>query len=120
MEALQGGLAGVAGGGGEDEDGFIHALDGFGGGEQLGQHAQRHILKGRGGAPEQLQHVVRPHGNGGGQLFRLEFSGVGPLHQRLHIGDIREQGAQNGGFHSLGGKSQAIAPVKFRQGFGHV
>ena len=62
LETLQGGLAGVAGGGGENADFLGDALFLLRGGEQLGQHTQRHILKGRGGAPEELQHLKISNG----------------------------------------------------------
>ena len=52
VEALQGGLAGVAGGGGEDENVFLNTLDLLRGGEQLGEHGKGHVLKGGGGATE--------------------------------------------------------------------
>ena len=56
-EALQRGLAGVAGGGHEDEHLLVHAGLFHGAGHQAGQHLQRHVLKGVGGAVPQLQHV---------------------------------------------------------------
>ncbi len=120
MEALQGGLAGIAGGGGEDQDVLILALGGLGGGEQLGQHGKGHVLESRGGAPEQLQHMEITHGNGGGQVLGLELSGVGIVHQSLHIGDVRQQGGQNGGSHILGRALQAALPVQFGERFGHI
>ena len=119
-EAFQSGLAGVAGGGGENQDVLFLTLDGLGGGEQLGQHGKRHVLKGGGGPPEQLQHGETAHWHGGSQVFRLEFSGVGPAHQLRHIGDIRQQSGENLGGHLDGAALQAFLPIKGRQTFGHI
>ena len=94
-EALQSGLAGVAGGGGEDQDILFQPLDGLRGGEQLGQHGKRHVLKSGCRPPEQLQHGVTAYGNGGGQIFRFKFSLIGAANQRIHIGNIRQQGGKN-------------------------
>ena len=57
LEALQSGLAGVAGGGHQDADGLVLVGLHQGGGEQVGQDLQGHILKGGGGAVPQLQAV---------------------------------------------------------------
>ena len=120
LKAHQGGLSGVAGGGGENTDFLGDALFLLRGGEQLGQHTQRHILKGRGGAPEELQYLKISNGNRRCQVLGLEFTGVGPFYESIHIGNIRQQGRENGGRHLLGGKSQAVLPIKCRNGPRHI
>ena len=120
VEALQGGFAGVAGGSGEDADLLLYPQSIPGGGEQLGQHGQRHVLECGGGATEQLQYLERPCRDGGGQVLGFKFSGIGPVHQLGHIGDIRQQGGEDGGGHVQGGAGQAAAPVEIGQSLGHV
>ena len=120
VEALQSGLAGVAGGGGEDENVLLHPLLHLGGGEQLGQHGKSHILKSGGGATEQLQQGEIAHLHRGGQILRLKFAGVGPADQLFHPGDIRQQSGENGGGHLQTGALQTGLPVECRQAFGHI
>ena len=120
VEALHGRLAGVAGGGGEDQDILFHPLDGFGGGEQLGQHGKRHVLKGGRRPPEQLQHGVAAYGNGGGQVFRFKFPLIGAANQRIHIGNIRQQGGKNFRGHFRRAALQAGQPVKRGNLLGHI
>ena len=57
FKALQGGLAGVPGGGHQDAHGLFLLVLHQGGGEQVGQQLQGHVLKGGGGAVPQLQAV---------------------------------------------------------------
>ena len=92
MEALQSGLAGIAGGGGENENILFHTLYILGGGEQLRKHGQGHILKGRGGPTEQFQHLEGTDGYGGSQVFCFKFAGIGPVYQGFHIRNVRQQG----------------------------
>ena len=120
LEAFQRGLAGVTGGSGEDHDVLLHSLDGLGGGEQLGQHGKCHILKSGSRAPEQFQHAEIAYRNGGGQVFGLEFSSVGLLHQLRHIGDIRQQSGEDHGGHIHGRTLQTGLPVECGQGSGHI
>ena len=54
-EALQGGLAGVAGGGHQDADAPLLPGLAEAGGQQMGQHLQSHVLERAGGAVPQLQ-----------------------------------------------------------------
>ena len=119
-EAHQGGLAGVAGGGGEDQDILLHALGRLCRGEQLGEHGKGHILEGGGGATEQLQHAEIADLHGGGQILGLEFPGVGSGNQSTHIGNFRQQGGENVCGHFLAGAVQTGLPVKFGERFGHI
>ena len=119
-EAFQRRLAGVAGGGGEDENVLPDAFDFFSGGEHLGEHAQRHILKGGGGAPEQLQHGKIAHGHRGGQVVGLEFTHIGPPGQGVHIGDSGKQGSKQGRGHGNGILLQAGPPVESGKGLRQV
>ena len=119
-EALQSGLAGVAGGGGEDQDILFHPLDGLRGGEQLGQHGKRHVLKSGCRPPEQLQHGVTAYGNGGGQIFGFKFPLIGAANQRIHIGNIRQQGGKNFRGHFRRAAPQASLPVKRGNALGHI
>ena len=120
LEAYQSRLAGITGGGGEDADLLLDALFLLGGGEKLGQHAQSHILKGGGGAPEELADRHIPHGHRGGQVFGLEFAGVGILDQFAHIRNVRQQGREDHFGHALAALLQALMPVKGRNGFRHI
>ena len=120
VEALQGGLAGIAGGGGEDQDVLVLTLGGLGGGEQLGQHGKGHVLKCGGGAPEQLQDAEIAHGDGGGQVVGLKFAGIGIFDQGIHIGNIGQQGGQDHSGHVHGRALKAGFPVEGRDGLGHI
>ena len=109
VEALQGGLARVAGGGGQN-----HGLPGQSllpppRGDQPGQQGEGHVLEGGGGAPEKLQHIVLPHGHQGGQLRGLKLSRVGLPHQLAHPGKARQQIAQDL-FRPLQGRAGEAGP----------
>ena len=119
-EALQRSLARVAGGSGEDQNFIRHTLLLPGGGDQLGQHGQRHVLKGRGGAPEQLQHKIMARHTNGSQILRLKFVGIGPVHQLLHIPEIRQQELQHPGCHLQRGQEEDILPGETLQRPGDV
>ena len=119
-EALQSGLARVAGGSGENQDFLFLSAYVTGGGEQLGQHGQRHVLKRGGRPPEQLQHRKIAHGNRGSQIVRFKFSRISPAHQLGQIGNIRQQSAENGRCHGKGIPLQAFFPVKGRNFLGHI
>ena len=92
-EALHRGLAGVAGGRGEDQDLIVHAALLLCRRHQVRQHRERHILEGARGAAEQLEHRVLTDRNGGGQVLGLEFAGVGGMDKLLHL-RVREVGQQ--------------------------
>ena len=113
-KALHGGLAGVAAGGGQDQDLVVHAALFPGGGHQPGQHTQRHILEGAGGAAEQLQHRIIAHRNGGGQLRRLELAVVGGADKGVHLlfGKRGQQRRQNFAGHGQGIHLQCRLPVQ--------
>ena len=117
-EALHGGLAGVAAGGGQDQDLVVHAALFPGGGHQPGQHTQRHILEGAGGAAEQLQHRIIAHRNGGGQLRRLEFAVVGGADKGVHLlfGKRGQQRRQDLTGHGQGIHLQYRLPVQLDTG----
>ena len=119
-EAHQGGLAGIAGGGGENHDVLRYPLFPLGSGEQLGQHGKRHILKCRGGAPEQLQHGAVSHGNAGGQILGFKFTGVGVGNQLGHIGDVRQQRREDGAGDFLAASREQLLPVQRRNLLGHI
>ena len=91
--ARQRGLAGVAGGRGEDQDLIVHAALLLCRRHQVRQHRERHILEGARGAAEQLEHRVLTDRNGGGQVLGLEFAGVGGMDKLLHL-RVREVGQQ--------------------------
>ena len=112
LEALQSGLAGIAGGGGEDQNILLHTLGRLGSGHQLRQHRKSHILKGRGGTPEQLQHRKITHGNSGGQLLGLKLAGVGSFHQFAHVGNIRQECRKNLMGHFCGSGCHTFLPIK--------
>ena len=119
-EALQGCLARVAGGGGEDEHLILDTLHVPGPADELGQQAQRHVLKGAGGTPEQLQHIAVAHGHQGGQILRLELPGIAPAHQGGHILIIRQQGREDPGGHGEGILPDQRLPVQHGDGLGHI
>ena len=88
LEALQGGLAGVAGGGHQDADRLLLLVLSQGGREEMGQHLESHVLEGAGGAVPELQAVglvvQLPDGR---HLFDVEFVGtVGPLGKAGELG----------------------------------
>ncbi len=112
VKALQGGLAGVAGGGGEDDDLVLHPLLFPGGGNELGQHGQGHVLEGGGGPVEQLQGIVLPHLFKRGQLLGGKFALVGPADQGIHALKARQQMPQDYFRHAQGRQIQAGLPVK--------
>ena len=92
-ETLHRGLAGVAGGRGEDQNFIVHAALLLCRRHQVRQHRERHILEGARGAAEQLEHRVLTDRNGGGQVLGLEFAGVGGMDKLLHL-RVREVGQQ--------------------------
>ena len=120
VEALQGCLARVTGGGGENEHFIPDILQGTGLTDELGQQAQGHILKGTGGAPEQLQHIAVAHLYQRGQLLCLKFPGVAPADQTVHIRVVRQQGREDAGGEGEGVRLQERLPVKNGDGFGHI
>ena len=113
-EALHGGLARVATGGGKNHDLILHTALLAGAAHELGQHAEGHILKSGGRAAEQLQHGVLSHLHGGGQLLRFKLAVIGVVEHRLHLlaGEVGQQRRQ---YLAGGGQGVAIqycAPVK--------
>ena len=92
----------------------------FRGGEQLGQHGKRHVLKSGCRPPEQLQHGITTYGNGGGQIFGFKFPLIGAANQRIHIGNIRQQGGKNFRGHFRRAAPQASLPVKRGNALGHI
>ena len=93
MEALQRGLAGVAGGGGEDDDIVGHAELAAGLRDKLRQHGQRHVLKGACRPVEKLQHVNIAAGNERRQPVVFKLAEIGPAHERAHIPKLRKEEA---------------------------
>ena len=113
-EALERRLAGVAAGGGEDEDIvpvaelFRRAL------HQVGKQAQRHVLEGRRGAVEELKKQIVPGSSQRGDALIGEFARVGRGHQRLCLCLVKV--GQEGGEDLRGQRRiiqrQEAAPVK--------
>ena len=95
MEALQSGLAGIAGGGGEDDGLVFHAGESARGGHKLGQHAERHVLKGGGGPVEELQHIVIAHRHQRRELRTGKTALIGAVYQRPHIAEAGQQAGEN-------------------------
>ena len=122
LKARHGGLSRVAAGGGQDQDLVLYAALFAGGGHQPGQHAECRILEGAGGAAEQLQHRVVAQGDGGGQVGRLKFIGIGRPDKAVHLlfGKGRQQRRQDLPRHGQGVQRQKRLPVQLdlRQG-GH-
>ena len=77
--------AGVAAGGGEDQDAVAAALLLHGAAHQLRQHRQRHVLERRRGAVEQLQHVLVPHLLQRGDLLYVKLVRIGALHAAVDL-----------------------------------
>ena len=102
LEARQGRLARVPGGGHQDQ-GLLPRLGLFqGGGEEVGQNLQGHVLKGAGGAVPQLQQILLlPVVRQGGEPYRLPASeflrAVGVLHAGgdLLRREVREKTAED-------------------------
>ena len=116
VETLQRRLAGVAGGGGEDDHIALHALGLGRRADQVGQHRQRHVLE-RGGRPVvQLQHVLVRHRRQGRQVGGGEFVLVAGPHQRGHIVKIRQQGVEDVRRHVQCGLFQGGPPVEVQPG----
>ncbi len=61
VEALERGLAGVAGGGGQDDDLIVDAADRLGRGNQARQQAQRDVLERARRAAEELEDIAVAH-----------------------------------------------------------
>ena len=116
VEALQRGLAGVAGGGGEDDHVAGHALGLGGGADEAGQHRQGHILEGGGGTVVQLQHIAAAHGHQRGQVHGGELAGIAPTDNVIHIGEVRQQCGQDLRGHVHGVQLQSALPVKVQLG----
>ena len=95
MKALQGGLAGIAGGSGEDHDLVAQAGLLPAGGDQLGQHGQRHVFERGGGTVEQLQHMILTHLDQRRQIIGVEFPGVCLFDQTPHVPVTGEQMAED-------------------------
>ena len=72
--------AGIAAGGGEDEDFLLPAQLFHGAAHQLGQHGERHILECGGGAVEELQHVFAVYILHGGDFRCFKFICIGALY----------------------------------------
>ena len=119
-EACQCGLAGVTGGGGEDQNILLLSFDGLGFGQKLGQHTQSHILKCGGGAPEQLQHGKLAGIHRGGQLIGFKFAGIGFGYQSFHLRNIRQKRPNDPGGHGHGVALQAGLCIKGGQGSGDI
>ena len=119
VKALQSCLAGIAGGGGEDEHFVLHAQNVPRLADEQGQQAQRHVLEGAGGAAEQLQHIAPAHGHHRGQLLRFKFPRIAPMHQSVHVRIVRQQRREDAGGHGEGVLLQERLPVHGGDGFGH-
>ena len=116
VEALQRGLAGVAGGGGEDDHVALHA---FGLGrcaDEAGQHRQGHILKGGGGAVVQLQHILISHRHQRCQVGGGELAVIAAADDILHIGEVRQQRRENFRGHGQRIQPQRALPVEVQLG----
>ena len=116
MEALQRGLAGVAGGGGEDDHIALHALGLSGGADEPRQHRQGYVLKGGGGAVVQLQHIFVAHGHQRRQVGGGEFTGVALADDVLYIGEVRQQRGEDLRGHGQGVQPQSALPVEVQTG----
>ena len=95
METLQGGLAGVAGGGGEDDGLVLHAGETPCGSHELRQHAERHILEGGGWPVEELQHIIFADRYQGRECLAGKPALIGAVHQRTHIAETGQQPGEN-------------------------
>ena len=112
VEALHGRLAGVAGGGRQDDHVALHALGLGRRYDEAGQDAEGHILEGGGGAMVQLQHVFIRHGGQGRQVGRGELAGVAVADQPVHVLKVRQQGVEDIRRHGEGVLFQGSAPVE--------
>ena len=116
VEALQCGLAGIAGGGGEDDHVALHALGPGGGADKAGQHRQGHVLEGGGGAVVQLQHIFITHGHQRCQVGGGELAGVAFADEILHVGEVRQQRGEDLRGHGQGVQPQRALPVEVQPG----
>ena len=120
LEPLQGGLAGVPGGGHQDAHGFVLLILDQRGREQMGQDLQGHILEGRSGAMPQLQAIgilrqgfQRRH-PGIVKLFP-RVAGLGKGRQLL-LGEILQKQLH----HRHGPLAVGLAPQVLQQGGGEL
>ena len=95
VKTLQGGFAGVAGGGGEDDGLVLHAGFFPCGGHELRQHAERHVLEGGGGAMKELQHIVVAYRYQGRKFLAGKPALIGAVHQRTHIAETGQEPGEN-------------------------
>ena len=112
VEALQRGLAGVAGGSGENDHIALHALSLGRRADESGQHRQSHILEGGGGAVVQLQYIFIRHRCQGRQVRGGELAGVAVADQPVHVLKVRQQGVEDIRRHGEGVLFQGSAPVE--------
>ena len=116
VEALQRGLAGVAGGSGENDHIARHALSLGRRADESGQHRQSHILEGGGGAVVQLQHIFIAHRHQRRQVGGGELAVVAAADDVLHVGEVRQQRRENFCGHGQGIQPQRALPVKVQLG----
>ena len=96
-ETLQRGFAGVAAGGGEDENIPLVAAFAGGGGHQVRQQAERYVLEGGRGAVEKLKKQLAPgvtqrRNQRCGELFEVGGARQG---ERLLSGKVRHEGGEH-------------------------
>ena len=99
VKALQSRLAGVSGGGSEDEHFVRNALHAPGLADEQGQQAQGHVFKCAGGTTEQLQHIAIPHLDQRGQFLRFKLARIATADKGIHIRIVRQQGREDPGGH---------------------
>ena len=116
VEALERGLAGVAGGGGQDDDLIVDAADRLGRGNQARQQAQRDVLERARRAAEELEDIAVAHLRERRELVRLELPLIALFDERLHIGNIRKERGQNARGHGQRILAEQTLPVKVHRG----
>ena len=116
MEALQRGLARVAGRGGEDDDALGNAELFARLGDKLGQHGERHVLESTRRAAEKLKHprIARAHERRKALVFKP--AAVRALHKRAHILKVWQQVRQQQFRHAELIQREAAPPVKGARG----
>ena len=112
VKALEGGLAGVAGGRRQHDALASLAALRARRGDELRQHRKRHVLERGCRAAEELQHIVLSDLDKRCKLIRLKFSDIRAAAELVHTVDVRQQMLQQHGLDPERVQRQTAPPVK--------
>ena len=112
VKALEGGLAGVAGGRRQHDALASLAPLRARRGDELRQHRKRHVLERGCRAAEELQHIVLSDLDKRCKLIRLKFSGIRAAAELVHAVDVRQQIREQHGLDPERVQRQTAQPVK--------